>query len=179
MPRSYILCERKVKEVVQNAFKPMLNHVETAKPMLWGTTQPRDFLRKNLVFALYHDITGKGYCKIVEKIEDLGFTLNQKSFYHNTQCIRRCLAVWGKAQCNLGTRRDWDAAMRNVPERQRFENLYFFIDSSDFSLTNKGGRKQKDPYWSYKCNSKDRRYMFLIDGQEDQEDLGRLLSKGI
>jgi hypothetical protein len=117
------------------------------------------------VLAFYHDITGKGYRVILEELEDLGFNYNVKSFWHNTQCIRRQLAKWGKRTCVLGRKEEWEYAMRRVPGRQRFPDLCFWIDSTDFALTNKGGKKLKDPYWSYKCNSRGRRYMILRDGR--------------
>lgn len=73
--------------------------------------------------------------------------------------MRRTLAEWGREQVKLGEKSDWEEAMKNlcVPGKKRFPGLQFWIDSSDFAMQNKGGKRKRDPDWSFKCNSRGRR----------------------
>lgn len=166
MPLQYIDAEKKVKDTLgARIFKEMLGYVERADPPFWGEVRPRFFTKRIFVLAMYHDITALGYNKILDSLEGLGFKLADKSFKYNTKSVRRTLAKWGRSKVKLGKLEDWEAAMRNVKGRQRFPHLHFWMDSTDFKMVNKGGKKKKDPYWSFKCNSKGRRYMILRDGK--------------
>ncbi len=55
--------------------------------------------------------------------------------------------------------------MNNVSVPRDFQKVCLWMDSTDFPLENVGGKKKKDPDWSFKCNSKGRRYMVLRDGK--------------
>jgi hypothetical protein len=169
MPLLFAECKEVVKGRLRDEYKVILEKVTEVYSErelgLWGEDILREFVEKCFVLAFYHDITEKGYRVILEELEDLGFNYNVKSFWHNTQCIKRQLAKWKKGTCVLGRKEEWEYAMRRVPGRQRFPDLCFWIDFTDFALTNKGGKKLKDLYWSYKCNSRRRRYMILRDGR--------------
>jgi len=115
--------------------------------------------------AMYHEITGKGYNIILEKTTELGFKLAPKSFQFNCKKIREVLACWGKEQVDLGTLEQWKAAMRGVAGTKLFKNVCLWIDSTDFKMQNVKGKKKTGKDWSYKCNSKGRRYMILRDGK--------------
>jgi hypothetical protein len=86
---------------------------------------------------MYHDITGIGYNKILEQLEDLEFSYNRKSFCYNTKSVRRTLAGWGKKKVKLGTKEVWECAMKKVPGKRRFPSLCFWMDSTDFPMINK------------------------------------------
>jgi hypothetical protein len=62
----------------------------------------------------------------------------------------------------LGKKGDWERAIKNIPEksRKKFPGLYFFIDSTEFAMQNKG--EGEGPNWIYKCNSR-RKYMLMFD----------------
>lgn len=165
MPLLYAECKAEVKRLLKAQYTEMLKFVNEAKPPLWGEERPRFFVEKVFVLAMFHDITGEGYNKILKELEDLGFTYNPKSYKYNTKSIRRTLAKWRRKKVKLGVKSEWEQSMKKVAGRQRFPDLCFWIDSTDFAMCNKGGKKRKDENWSFKCNSKGRRYMILRDGK--------------
>lgn len=166
MPLLYSEVQKQVQRALtKKVFKSMLEFVEKAQPKMWGLERPKFFTKRMLVLAMYHALTGKGYTKIMEKVEGLGFKVAVKTLKFNTQSIRRVLAEWGKNEVTMGEKKDWKKSMKKVVGTKQFPDLHFWIDSTDFAMTNKGGKRKKDPDWSYKCNSKGRRYMVLTDGR--------------
>jgi hypothetical protein len=167
MPILYFEVQKEVKKRLKPAvYKEMLDYVESADPSLWGMTKPRYFTKRMFVLAMYHDITAYGYGKILLTVQQIKCgDLTPKTLQHNTQCIRRTLAEWGRKKVDLGKKKEWEKAMKHVKGTKRFPGLMFWIDSVDFALENVGGKKKKSLDWSYKCNSRGRRYMALIDGK--------------
>lgn len=143
MPLLFSDCKEVVKGRLKEQYKEMRQYVTNAKPPLWGEQRPRNFVAKVFVLAMYHDVTGIGYNKILEGLEDLGFNYNIKSYKYNTKSIRRTLAKWGKQKVKLGDLEEWKQSMRNVPHTKKFPGLCFWMDSTDFPMVNRGegGRK--------------------------------------
>lgn len=165
MPLLYSDVEKEVRRLLtKTTMEDMLLYLKQANPSFWGLKQPQYFQRRMFVLAMHHAITGMGYHQILRKVKQLGFKITSKSLKHNTQQIRRTLAEWGKSKVVLGKKPDWERAMKNVAGKKKFPKLQFWIDSTDFAMQNKGGKRKKDPNWSFKCNSKGRRYMVLMDG---------------
>ncbi len=77
------------------------------------------------MLAMYHDITGIGYNKLLRSLERLKFHIADKSLKYNTKSIRRTLAKWKKSKMKLGHRENWEVAMRNVKRKQKFPVLQF------------------------------------------------------
>lgn len=165
MPKEYAEIEFIVKSRVTNrVFNTMLNYLEAHRPSLWGEEQPRNFLKRNLIMALYKDMENIGYQKLLKEVR-FGTKLNHKSLEHNTEAIREVLAEWGKASVKLGSVNDWNTALRNVQLNKKLEGVNLWIDSTDFPMEKKKGRGPKDPYWSYKENTLGSRFMFILDGK--------------
>ena len=57
---------------------------------MWGVEQPTGFVRCIVTLALYKDLSGYGYQKILDSIA-LDFHINSKSFNHNMKLIRQIL----------------------------------------------------------------------------------------
>ncbi len=64
----------------------------------------------------------------------------------------------------LGRIEEWKAAMKNVKGIKHFSEVCLWIDSTDFKMKDIGGKKRKARSWSFKCNSRGRRFMVLRDG---------------
>jgi hypothetical protein len=137
MPHQYEEIKEIVKRRLRGQYNEMRAYLVAAKPSLWGEERPRHWISKVFVLSMYHDITALGYRHIIREVEGLGFAYNHKSFQHNTEVIRRILAKWGKKQAKLGSKAEWEYAMRNVPGKKNFPDLCFWMDSTDFAMENK------------------------------------------
>jgi DDE superfamily endonuclease len=130
----------------------------------WGLYQPEGFVSHSLTMALYKDLTGKGYQKILDTV-DLGFKITNKSFQHNTQLIRVALYRWACVEIKSGSERDWNAKKHLLPKKKGLEDVNLILDSTDFRLIGKSSISKKDPSWSYKLNAPGQRYQCLMDAE--------------
>jgi len=166
MPLHYSDTEKLVKKKLKGrVFESMLNYLKENKPVLWGAEQPSNFVRRMFVLAMYHSITGKGYQKITNSIENLGFKIWPRSVQVNSRRIRKALSGWGREQMPLGNITEWRKAMKHVAGVKHFPGLCLWMDSTDVKTENRKGKKKKEKNWSFKCNSRGRRYMVIVDGK--------------
>ncbi len=56
--------------------------------------------------------------------------------------------------------------MQEVNVGKYFKRLKFWMDSTNIKMINRKGKRKKGKNWSFKENSKGRRYMFLLDGKK-------------
>jgi hypothetical protein len=93
--------EIKVKNTLhKQVYNDLLQYIELTNPRFCGTVRQEDFVEQNLLLALYHDITGKGYQSILAEVELQG-AINHKSFQHNTQEICRLGDKWAQQYIDL------------------------------------------------------------------------------
>jgi DDE superfamily endonuclease len=166
-----------VKFLVERALPPNLlpvwfkclitdKRIET----LWGIAQPQDFIQKMLVLAIYKDLTGEGYDKLVARV-DFGFEIHGKSLNHNTKVIRRILFQWAKKQIVNKGSEVWNKSAKLFPYKSGLEDVNLTIDSSDFRLSGKASTSRKDPDWSFKLNSPGQRFQMLCDAHGSVQKL--------
>jgi hypothetical protein len=97
---------------------------------LWGSEQPIGFHTHLITLAIYKDLTGYGYQKVLDLI-DLGFVISSVSFRHNTRIIRWLLYKWGIRQIGCGDCEDWDQVKHVLPKKKGLEKVNLMMDSSD------------------------------------------------
>lgn len=137
--------------------------MKKSNPSLWGEQQPRDWLEKNLILALFKDMSGDGYTKVVNSV-NLGIAFNHRTFQHNAKVLRGVGMKWGEETCKLGEYSDWKSAMRQIkPLPSSFKKIgaLLYQDSSDFKLQRKKGRGPSSEFWSGKIHAPARRFQFL------------------
>ena len=105
------------KKIKTTTIQELLKACEEASLDLWGEKKGKDFVKQNLYIALYHDLTGHGYC-FIEKHTKQWYKLTAKSISHNTKIIRFCLKSWALNHIVLGKSQDWNSAR----QRLRFRN---------------------------------------------------------
>jgi hypothetical protein len=85
MPKS----EKNIHDVVHemmsiHRIKPIVESLASKKVKLWGVEKGCNFNRDSLYLALYHDLTGDGYGKILNEVKRW-HRITPRSFQHNTQ----------------------------------------------------------------------------------------------
>lgn len=86
----------------------------------WGSEQPTSFVKIMTTLALYKDLTGHGYQKIIESLE-LGFYINIKSFLHNVKIIRKILFEWSRELIVNEGEKSWQRMAQNFLYKKGLE----------------------------------------------------------
>ena len=131
---------------------------------LWGQEQVSSFNRRMVTLAIYKDLTGDGYQKILNQIE-LGFKMTAKCYLRNTKLIRKILAAWGEQQIVNEGAAKWDQHKKLFPKKRNLGSVNLIMDSTDFKLSGKASMSRKDPRWSYKLNAPGQRFQVVCDAR--------------
>lgn len=159
---------RRVERIVKNAlheevYDDLLDYLERQEPSVWGIFRNDDFLEQNLLLALYHDISGFGYQRILRE-EGLERSLSNRSFQHNTELIRHLGASWAKQYIDLPLLEDRQDLASLTHQSHTLGLIDLWVDSSDFMLQKARGVGRKHPDWSYKENHCAQRYLCVTTG---------------
>ncbi len=141
----------------------VLVFVAQCKPSLWGERKGVAFVSKCTCLAIYKDLTGDGYGKIISQINFLE-GLNPRSFNENTRRIRDCLGQWGRTQVVLGDSKDWEADKRLMEDNPDLKKVNLWIDSTDFAKKKYRHCSKKSPDHSFKLNRPGLRFTMLESG---------------
>ena len=97
-------------------YQSIWKFVRSASPNLWGTEQPRHYVEIMLNLAIYKDIKGVGFQRLISKMDQnkLGIKLNCRTLEHNIHHLRGILKSWGRDNIVLGNADAWTAAARSV-----------------------------------------------------------------
>ena len=105
-----------LKYIVENKLPPGLLDIWMDRLLsdprikkLWGNDQPTGFERRVITLAIYKDLSGLGYEKVLSSV-DCGVQIQSKSFAHNTKLIRKMLISWAKEQIKLEGPNAWNEA---------------------------------------------------------------------
>jgi hypothetical protein len=129
---------------------------------MWGQDQSHGFHRRMITLAIYKDLTGLGYQKILNSV-NTGIKVQPKSFFHNTKMIRKILMGWAKQQIVNEGKDSWNDQKKLYPKKKGLEKVNLIIDSSDFRLSGKASTSQKDSKWSYKLNGPGQRFQVIYN----------------
>jgi hypothetical protein len=157
MPSRQINIATEVRNRIPNAiFKKIWGFVREKEPALWGEKKPKGYLKKNFLLALYKDLYGKGYSKLMMQIGSKD-RMHNSTFQHNVKVLRGVLAEWGRTQVELGTPEDWASAASDLDLPKSIEDVTLWIDSVDFPFTKRKDRKSKQgSSWSYNATGQGR-----------------------
>src|SRR4051812_44406298 len=97
-----------VHRITLQTLESMWEFVERADINLWGEQQPTDFRKVTFLLALYKDLKGIGYQKLLKDVSDLDMPYSYNSFKHNVQAMRSVTAKWGESTIKRGNSRHWD-----------------------------------------------------------------------
>lgn len=145
------------------AYSKLLKFIKKGKPYLWGETQPRDYLEKNLVATLIKDLEGKGYDKILSE-NDFGMHFNHSTFQHNAGVLRKLAMEWGMSTCHLRSAGEWTAAMahmKKLPAPFKKLTAVLYQDSTDFPLQRSKTPGYNEANWSGKLKRPARRFQVI------------------
>jgi hypothetical protein len=159
--RHYV--ESKLSEGLLNEWKEFILEDERSQRM-WSKEQPKGFERRMITLAIYKDLSGLGYQKILNSI-NIGFKLQAKSFSHNTKLIRKILVKWAKKQIENEGEKSWNKHKHLFPKKKKLNKVNLLMDSSDFRLSGKSSISRKDSKWSYKLNAPGQRFQLLCDAR--------------
>jgi DDE superfamily endonuclease len=162
--RSYGQIKADVEGKLPGMMEVWLEHLKESNTQsrLWGIDQTDGFLSHSLTLALYKDLFGDGYAKILSSV-DVGFKTSPKSLQHNTCIIRGALFAWALSVIEVGTAEDWNSKKHFLSKKPGLDKVNLLIDSSDFRLPGRSSVSKKDPSWSYKLNSPAQRYQVVCD----------------
>jgi hypothetical protein len=96
---------------------------------------------------------------------NIGFTLKEKSYSHNTKLIRKILVKWARKQITNEGEKSWNKHKHLLPKKKSLNKVNLLMDSSDFRLSGKASTSRKDAKWSYKLNSPGQRFQLLCDAR--------------
>lgn len=165
MSTTFAGVEREVINTLsERTLKDFWNYVKKCNPPLWGTARPKNFLYTTVILAIFHDLTGLGYQKILDQVS-LSFHINKRSLEHNTKVIRRTLGEWGRSKTKLFRKSRWDRTAAHVHQSTHLPVVNIWIDSTDFKLARTKERTKKSDDWSFKENAPAQRFMCLADGE--------------
>jgi hypothetical protein len=128
-----------------------------------GSKQPASYPEHMLLICLIHDCLGWSFTKIKSQVA-FGKPIGNTSIQANIKRVRRVLGEWSRSLIVLGTKRNWDAAMKDVARSHFLSPVRLWLDSSDIDIEKQRGRGRKSEHWSGKNNHPARRYMALVDG---------------
>lgn len=175
LPRS--IRRKVIEKLSERVYLDFLRFVLDHEPNFWGGRRPVGFDEMNVVLALYKDLTGKGYAKILQEIQ-LPFAFNIKSLVHNTKVVRSIGRCWGESKVKLGDLNDWKEATADAHQSRHLPTIHLWCDSTDLPLQKWRGCSRKGTDWSYKLNRPGQRYMAVMDG-EGQGSVGWLFSEAL
>ena len=96
MSRGHQISSSAMRDVVkrtigESCYDSILHYLEHNRPAMWGTEQPRRYLRQCVDCMFYHDIEGIGYAAIEQKLSDNKIIHN--TMLHNAHIIRKTLQL--------------------------------------------------------------------------------------
>lgn len=147
-----------LKKIPPKILDEITNYITLHAPLLWGTTQPRMFLKHTLWSTLLHDLNGKSMNTIAK---DLG--VSNDSVAHNIRVMRKKLALWAKTHIKAGQLSDWVSTARKSKFLKKVRDANLLMDSTDFALYGKRKTSKKSTDWSFKLNGPGQRYMFVLN----------------
>ena len=131
---------------------------------LWGKEQVSSFERRMVTLAIYKDLTGDGYQKILNSIE-LQFQMTAKCYLRNTKVIRGILAAWGEQQIKNEGAAKWNEYKKLFPKKRNLGSVNLIMDSTDFRRSGRASMSRKDTRWSHKLNAPGQRFQVVCDAR--------------
>jgi len=165
MGKTYRQLEAKVRRrVTRPVLQELEREVKKKVGKLWATRKGRNFVREQLVLALYKDLQNKGY-NTVHNDTHAWTRCSSKTLRHNTKIVREAAAVWAMKQIKLGDSRSWNRAAEGLDVEGPAAASNLWLDSVDLPKEGKRTTSRSGPDWSWKVNGPGRRYMCLSDGR--------------
>jgi hypothetical protein len=141
----------------------MRGFVEAQGVSLQGEQQPENYIEDSLYILLYHDISTRGYNKVVKMISRW-YPNKHNALRINCQRLRLALSEWATTKFRLGTLDEWIQAAANTRPNSHPQNVNIWVDSTDFQLQRGKEMGKKSHHWSFKLNAPGRRYMVFRNG---------------
>jgi hypothetical protein len=153
------------KKFRRDAYQACLAYIQGQDPAWWGAQKEPWLSEFYLVATGMHDMMSLSY-KDIEELLSKKKSVCQKTLQHNIKLCRGLCRQWAQASLRLGSRAEWNAAVRNARLPEWLKHVRFLDRlnrrhrSSDRKRT--GGPKSNN--WSGKAHKPARRFMALGDG---------------